>query len=98
MPAPAIELNRGPVTYSMTPIELRGFRINASIAQSAHEADWALSVSTVLIDQSVVAENDKSWRKNLTETVPFNEAPALANAEARLQAMVDSVYDSVPTP
>jgi hypothetical protein len=98
MAAPPIELNRGPVTYSMTPIELRGFRINASITQSAHEADWVLSASTVMFDASVVADNDKSFRKTLSETVPYNEASALASAEAKLQALVDSIYDVIPTP
>jgi len=98
MPAPPIELNRGPVTYTMTFIVLRGFRINATISQASHEADWVLSASTQLVDAGVVDANDQSFRKTSTETIPFNECQTLAGAEAKLQEMVDDVYDAIPTP
>ena len=98
MAAPPIELNRGPVTYTMTNIVLRGFRISGSITQASHEADWVLSASTVMIDAAVVAPEDQTFRKTMSETVPFNEAPTFAQAEAKLQAMVDSIYDVIPTP
>jgi hypothetical protein len=99
MPAPALTLTRSSITYTNTPaIELRGFRITATITSASEGADWALSVSTQLVDASVVDTNDQSYRATKSKTLPFNEFPTLAAAEAELQSMVDEVYDEIPTP
>ena len=98
MPAPAIVLTRGPVTFTMTPIELRGFRINGSISQSAMGADWRLLVSTQVVDRDLIDDNDESASTSVSMTVPFNEADSEALATARLQTLVDQVYATIPTP
>lgn len=98
MPAPTIVLTRGPVTLTMTPIELRGFRINGSISQSAIGADWRLLVSTQVVDRDLVDDDDESAATSISVTVPFNEADSEDAAAARLQTLVDQVYDTIPTP
>lgn len=99
MPAPALSLSRGSITYTNDPvIELRGFRITASITSAAEGADWVLSASTQLVDSSVVDENDRSFRASNSKTLPFNEYVTLADAEAELQTMVDDIFDAIPTP
>jgi hypothetical protein len=94
MPAPALVLTRGNITYTADPVEKDGFRINASLSSPAEGANWALSVSTQLVDAAVVDDNDEAARFTASSlTVPFNEAPDLASATAKLQALVDLVFD-----
>jgi hypothetical protein len=99
MPAPTINLNRGSVTYTMTPIEKDGFRISGSISQPALNADWTLTAWIQVADAAVVDDPDETATFNVSTKVPFNEAPNEAAVTAKLQGLVDHVFDNfVPTP
>lgn len=101
MPAPAIVLDPPPPvqqTWTMQPVELRGFRITGSITQTGTEGDWTIAASTTMFDQTVVAPNDQTFSNNKSRITPWNEAPSLAAATAVLQAFVDEIHDAVPTP
>lgn len=104
MPAPTLLGSRGPLTITyndpMTgvPVELRGFRINASINSPTPTSPWSLSVSTTIVDAAQIDAEDQSYRATKTKTLPLNEFPNLSDAEAELQSMVDEVYDEIPTP
>ena len=98
MPAPSITLTRGPVTHTMAPIDLRGFRITGSISSASESADWQIFASASLQDASVVDANDQTFRATETRTLPLNEAPTLTDAAVALQGIVDQIYDAIPTP
>lgn len=100
MPAPSISLSRGSVTYTMTPVVKNGFEISGSIISLAEGADWTLNASLRLVDAAVVPDEDETAAASLTGIkVPFNEAPSFADAQAKLQAVVDLLYDQlVPNP
>lgn len=100
MAAPALTLSRGPTTYTAEPILKNGFRINASMSSASQGADWVFSVTITLVDSAIVDAEDQTATVNVTSTrVPFNEAPTLAIATAKLQAVADMVFDQfVPSP
>jgi hypothetical protein len=82
----------------MPVIDLRGFRISGSIGSASEGAPWTLSASVALVDPSVVDPEDQSFRDSKSKTVPFNEAPSLEDARLQLQALVDEIFDTIPTP
>ncbi|MEL6183665.1 MAG: hypothetical protein AAFU79_03505 [Myxococcota bacterium] len=100
MAAPAITLSRGPLTYTINPIIKDGVRISASMSSASQGADWVFSVTTSVVDAAIVDDEDESATFNATSTrVPFNEAPTLEAATAKLQALVDVVFDQfIPSP
>lgn len=104
MPAPALQGSRGSVTITYvdpaTGVALvaNGFRISATATSASVGADWSLDVRTTLTDPSVVDADDQSYRATKTKTLPFNEFPTEALVDAEIQALVDEIFDELPTP
>lgn len=98
MAAVTVELTRGSVTWTLVPLEVRGFRVSGSIRQGELGGPWTLSVSAAISAPGEVDEADRSFRLSETETVPFNEAPDFDSVRARFEAAVLGACDRVPTP
>lgn len=104
MPAPALRGDRGPITITFVDpatdaaVALRGFRINATLTSSSAQSDWSISINTQLVDPAVVDANDQSFSASRSMTLPLNEFPTQADVEAKVQELVDEVFDSIPSP
>lgn len=99
MPAPTIQLTRGSITLTMTPIEHQGFRISGTITQGSLNGDWKITVWTQLINAAVVDDPDETAQVNISITKPFNEAPSEAAITTAMQELVNKVFDDfIPSP
>lgn len=98
MAAPQIQTTRGSVTHTLTPVGRDGFEIRGSVTQLTAGGDWSVNLNTAIVDRDAVDDNDESWRAGGTETIPFNEAPGETEMLARLQSLVDGIFDRIPVP
>jgi hypothetical protein len=99
MPAPTLSLTRGSITLTMTPIEKNGFEIRGSITQPEIGGDWTFAASIFKKNIALIDDPDETATFACSCKVPFNEAPDETAAQAKLQDLVDLVYDQfVPTP
>ena len=99
MPAPEIQLTRGQITLTMSPVEKNGWEIRGQISQQAISADWILSVNIFRANLEIIAEDDRLATFTASSRIPFNEAPGESEAKAKMQILVDHVFDHlIPTP
>jgi hypothetical protein len=77
----------------MTPVPKDGFEIRGTITQPAIGADWSLSANIIKTDLDAIDDPDETATFSASAKVPFNEAPDEASVTAKLQDLVDMIYD-----
>ena len=99
MSAPSISLTRGNVTLTMAGVPKNGFEIRGSISQLSLDADWTIALSLFKADPASIAPDDTAATFTVSAKVPFNESPSEAQVIARMQGIVDFIFDTqIPTP